>query len=152
MCCVPYVTTVGEFIAKLHAPAGQAPELRCEPMAAARVHPLFSGRARGPARHCSLRHGMPVTQTARVQNALDDVAGNDCQALCSGMLTEVGSGRQCPPRHPTHLGPSMLLSRVEEKSPKGGPGLTDIARHVILHIINPRFLSRVEEESQVLLD
>ena len=36
-------TTVGDFIAKLHAPAGQAPELRCEPMAAARVHPLFSG-------------------------------------------------------------------------------------------------------------
>jgi hypothetical protein len=34
---------VGDFIAKLHAPAGQAPELRCEPMAAARVHPLFSG-------------------------------------------------------------------------------------------------------------
>jgi len=43
VCCVPCATTVGDFIAKLHAPAGQAPELRCEPMAAARVHPLFSG-------------------------------------------------------------------------------------------------------------
>ena len=35
--------TVGEFISKLHAPVGSAPELADEPMAAARAHPLFSG-------------------------------------------------------------------------------------------------------------
>lgn len=35
--------TVGEFIAKLHAPPGEAPELSDEPMATARAHPLFSG-------------------------------------------------------------------------------------------------------------
>ena len=34
---------VGDFIAKLHAPPGGAPELSNEPMAAARAHPLFSG-------------------------------------------------------------------------------------------------------------
>lgn len=34
---------VGDFIAKLHAPPGAAPELSNEPMAAARTHPLFAG-------------------------------------------------------------------------------------------------------------
>ena len=35
--------SVGEFISKLHATAGDAPMLTPEPMAAARAHPLFSG-------------------------------------------------------------------------------------------------------------
>ena len=45
--------TVGEFISKLHAPVGSAPELADEPMAAARAHPLFSWE-------CSPRENSPA--------------------------------------------------------------------------------------------
>jgi len=58
---------------------------------------------------------MPITQGSRVTNALDDVAGNICPALSSGILG--ASGRMLTPIQTYDFEPATPLSQSIVPSP-----------------------------------